>query len=44
MHDNPITGRGGPVSQNAVIVEIFQIAFIGLMVAIIMRQKRKPST
>lgn len=39
--DNPITGRGGPVSQNAVIVESAQIAFLAIASAIILYEKRK---
>lgn len=39
--DNPITGRGGPVSQNAIIVESAQIAFLAIASAIIMYEKRK---
>lgn len=39
--DNPITGRGGPVSQNAIIVETAQIAFIALAIAIIAYERRK---
>lgn len=39
--DNPITGRGGPVSQNAIIVESAQIAFLAIASAIILYEKRK---
>jgi len=39
--DNPITGRGGPVSQNAIIVETAQLAFIGLAVAVLAYESRK---
>lgn len=37
---NPITGRGGPVSPMAIIIEIFQVAFIGLLIAIIIYQRK----
>jgi protocatechuate 3,4-dioxygenase beta subunit len=33
--ENPITGRGGPVSALAIIIEIAQIAFIALVMTII---------
>lgn len=39
--DNPITGRGGPVSQNAIIVETAQIAFLAITIAILAYEKRK---
>jgi hypothetical protein len=39
--DNPITGRGGPVSQNAIIVETAQIAFMAIAIAILVYEKRK---
>ncbi|CAE6487890.1 MAG: hypothetical protein QXY22_00325 [Candidatus Nitrosotenuis sp.] len=39
--DNPITGRGGPVSQNAIIVETAQIAFLAIVIAILACEKRK---
>ncbi|MEM4252852.1 MAG: hypothetical protein QXE84_04945 [Candidatus Nitrosotenuis sp.] len=39
--DNPITGRGGPVSQNAIIVETAQIAFMAIAIAILAYEKRK---
>ena len=39
--DNLITGRGGPVSQNAIIVESAQIAFIGIAIAILAYERRK---
>lgn len=39
--DNPITGRGGPVSQNAIIIETAQIAFLAIVIAILACEKRK---
>ena len=40
MPGNPITGRGGPVSPMAILVEIFQAAFIVLLVVIIFYQRK----
>ena len=43
MPGNPITGRGGPVSPMALAIEVFQAAFIGLTIDIIiyeMKMKR----
>jgi len=39
--DNPITGRAGSISQNGIIVETMQFAFIGLTAAIIYYENRK---
>jgi hypothetical protein len=45
MPGNPITGRGGPVSPLGLAIEVFQTAFIGLSVAIIIYEsKRKQLT
>jgi hypothetical protein len=45
MPGNPITGRGGPVSPLGLAIEVFQAAFIGLSVAIIIYEsKRKQLT
>jgi hypothetical protein len=41
MQDNPITGRAGSVNQNGIIVESMQLAFIGLIIAILAYEKRK---
>jgi hypothetical protein len=41
LPDNPITGRAGSVSQNAIIVETAQIAFITLAMIILMYEYRK---
>ena len=38
---NPITGRGGPVNAMAIATETFQLAFIGLAVAIIIYERMK---
>jgi hypothetical protein len=39
---NPVTGRGGPVNQMGIAVEVFQVAFIGLCaVAIAYESKMK---
>jgi hypothetical protein len=35
MPDNPITGRGGPISPMGLAIELLQAAFIALTVAII---------
>jgi hypothetical protein len=37
--DNPITGRGGPVSELAITTEVFQIAYI-VLTAVIMAKER----
>ena len=41
MPDNPITGRGGPVSPMAFAIEVFQVAFIGLAIAIIINESKR---
>jgi hypothetical protein len=43
MPDNPITGRGGRIGETAIIVEIFQIAFIVLLAVLISKRKPKKS-
>jgi hypothetical protein len=40
MPDNPITGRGSPVSPMALAIEIMQAAFIGLSIAIIIYESK----
>ena len=43
--DNPITGRGGPISERAIAVEIFQIAYVAITAIIIAKERiRKPSS
>jgi hypothetical protein len=44
LPDNPITGRAGSVSQNAIIVETAQIAFIALAIAILVYEYRRKPT
>jgi hypothetical protein len=41
MPGNPITGRGGPVIPLAVAIEVFQAAFIGLSIAIIIYESKR---
>jgi hypothetical protein len=42
--DNPITGRGGPISERAIAVEVFQIAYVVITAVIIAKERiRKPS-
>jgi hypothetical protein len=41
MPGNPITGRGGPVSPMALAIEVFQVAFIGLSIAIIIYESKR---
>jgi hypothetical protein len=37
--DNPITGRGGPVSEMAIAIEVLQIAYIAITVLILLKEK-----
>jgi hypothetical protein len=41
--ENFITGRGGRISDNGIIIEVFQIAFVAIVIAIIVFEKRKTS-
>lgn len=36
--DNPITGRGGPISEMAIAIEVFQIAYV-VLTAVIMSKE-----
>jgi len=38
---NPITGRGGPISEMAVAIEVFQIAYIVLAGIIIAKEIKR---
>ena len=38
--DNFITGRGGRISENGILTEVFQIAFIVIMIIILVIGKR----
>jgi hypothetical protein len=37
---NPITGRGGPIGETAVAVEVFQVAFIVLSIIILVKDRK----
>lgn len=39
LPDNPITGRGGPISEMAIAIEVFQIAYIVISALIIARER-----
>ena len=39
--DNFITGRGGRISDNGILTEVFQIAFVALVIAILVLINRK---
>ncbi|BDQ30758.1 hypothetical protein NZNM25_14180 [Nitrosopumilus zosterae] len=38
--DNFITGRGGRISDNGILVEAFQIAFVGIVIAILVLDRK----
>ena len=38
--ENFITGRGGRISDNGILTEVFQIAFVALVIAILVLEKR----
>jgi len=42
--ENFITGRGGRITDNGILTETFQIAFVVLVIAILVMEKRKPKT
>jgi hypothetical protein len=41
MPDNPITGRAGGVMPMAIAIEVFQAAFIGLSIVILIYESRR---
>jgi hypothetical protein len=41
MPGNPITGRGGPISEMAIAVEIFQIVYIVITSIILVKERRE---
>jgi hypothetical protein len=41
MPNNPITGRGSPISPMALAIEVLQAAFIGLTAAIIIYESKR---
>ncbi|HKG88056.1 MAG TPA: hypothetical protein VKA95_06990 [Nitrososphaeraceae archaeon] len=41
---NPITGRGGPISEMAVAIEVFQVAYIIITAIIIAKESRSSIT
>ena len=43
MPDNPITGRAGRIGESAIIIEIFQIAFIVLLGLLISKKTVSPT-
>jgi hypothetical protein len=42
--DNPITGRGGRINENGILVEVFQIAFVAITIVILAVEKRSLAT
>ena len=40
MPGNPITGRGGPISDMAIAIQVFQIAYVIITAIIIAREGR----
>jgi hypothetical protein len=44
MPGNPITGRGGPISEMAIAIEVFQVAYVIITAIIIAREGREKRT
>jgi hypothetical protein len=42
--DNPITGRGGPINERAIAVEVFQIAYVVITAIIMAKERIRKST
>ena len=42
--DNFITGRGGRINENGMLTEILQLAFVGLVIIILVMEKRKSNS
>ena len=40
MPGNPITGRGGPISDMGIAIEVFQIAYVVITAIIIAKERR----
>ena len=40
MPGNPVTGRGGPISEMAIAVEIFQVAYVIITAIILVKERR----
>jgi hypothetical protein len=40
MPGNPITGRGGPISEMAIAIEVFQVAYVIITAIIIAKEGR----
>jgi hypothetical protein len=40
MPGNPITGRGGPISDMAIAIQVFQIAYVIITAVIIVKERR----
>lgn len=40
MPGNPITGRGGPINEIGIAIQVFQIAYVVLSAIIIVRERR----
>jgi hypothetical protein len=38
--DNFITGRGGRISDNGILTEVFQIAFVAIVIAILVIERK----
>jgi hypothetical protein len=38
---NPITGRGGPISEMAIAIEVFQIAYVVITAIIIAKETKR---
>src|SRR5918999_403100 len=39
--NNPITGRGGPISEMAIAIEVFQIAYVVITAIIIEKERNR---
>ncbi len=40
LPENPITSRAGPISAEAIIIQVFQIAFIVLSIIILIKSTK----
>jgi hypothetical protein len=40
MSGNPITGRGGPLNEIGIAIQVFQIAYVVITVIILVKERR----